>query len=71
MGEEEEEEKEEEVGEKLVQRKRRQSSKKGCGGGLLPFTLVSPMLVSLIVIFAIKRLKNLATINNDRSYRFF
>lgn len=43
---------------KLVQRKRRQSSKKrwgrrevGVGRGLLPFTLVSPMLASLIVMF--------------------
>lgn len=61
---------------KLVQRKRRQSSKKGRGvegggRGLLPFTLVSPMLVSLIVAYAIKALRNLATNTTVQNIHFF
>lgn len=51
MGDEEEEE--EEVG-KTSATEKEAKQKKGGAGGLLPFTLVSPMLVSLIVIVAIK-----------------
>lgn len=56
MGDEEEEA--EEVGKTSATEKEAKQKKGGAGVGLLPFTLVSPMLVSLIVIVAIKIFQN-------------